>query len=683
MRLSRVPANVAAVAIFAAMAIIASSDATIYAQPSPQAPAAPTPSGAPPTLPVQPAPTAIDPMTGDFKPLELGGPIQPPLPSEPAAASVTLPPAKDVAKDSEKDKALSIGERDRIRQLCADKNPDCDPMALLGTLERTSLRRELAERHLTIDRSPWGKTVHHIYVGTESVFSRDDGFVQWFNVFHINTRAYVIAREVILEPGDPFDQSRLEETARRLRDPNTSSVAVAVPVVCNVPGMVDLLVFTRDVFSIRANSNYSYENGTFSYLTLSLSDNNLFGLHKIAAIGFTMDLGQIAVGPSYYDNNIMGTHMTLSANVQALFSRDALFDNSSLVSEGSASSIALAYPLWKLDSKWGAGITWTHFFGVQRLFTNGAIATYDDPNTVGDDMLQKTYYMRQFVLNSNVVRSVGHDVKYRFTLGHSLESTRPSLLSTFPGDAEQAASFTANVLPRSELDSVPYAQFDMFTPRYRSYRNISGFDLSEDVQLGPIVSATIGEGLKVLGGDANFTRILGSAGWTQPWGADGLLAASGNVVMRAQSNGLIDNSTSQQLRAVTPTWHGLRAVAQSTATTMWNETQNRYLTLGSDNGLRGFGIAQFTGQRLFLTQFDIRTVPMSLWTIKYGLVAFYDIGGSANTFSEMPLHQDAGIGIRLLIPQLTAALTRIDVAFPFDGEYRGQARITAGYGSSF
>ena len=320
---------------------------------------------------------------------------------------------------------------------------------------------------------------------------------------------------------------------------------------------------------------------------------------------------------------------------------------------------------------------------MQRLFTNGAIATYDDPNTVGDDMLQKSYYMRQFALNSNIVRSFGHDIKYRFTIGHSLESTRPTLLPNFPGDAEQASSFIANVLPRSELDSVAYAQFNLFTPQYRSFRNISGFDLSEDVQLGPSASATLGEGLKVLGGEANFTRILASAGWTQPWGPDGLLAAAGNVVMRAQSGGLIDNSTSEQVRAVTPSWHGFRAVAQATATTMWNETQNRYLTLGSDNGLRGSGIAEFTGQRLFLAQFDIRTAPRSLWTIKYGLVAFYDVGGAANSFGDMPLHQDAGIGLRLLIPQLTAALTRIDVAFPFDGEYRGQARITAGYGSSF
>jgi hypothetical protein len=49
----------------------------------------------------------------------------------------------------------------------------------------------------------------------------------------------------------------------------------------------------------------------------------------------------------------------------------------------------------------------------------------------------------------------------------------------------------------------------------------------------------------------------------------------------------------------------------------------------------------------------------------------------------MVLHQDAGLGLRILIPQTSAQLLKFDFAMPFDGRDRGAIRFLAGFGSEF
>ena len=49
----------------------------------------------------------------------------------------------------------------------------------------------------------------------------------------------------------------------------------------------------------------------------------------------------------------------------------------------------------------------------------------------------------------------------------------------------------------------------------------------------------------------------------------------------------------------------------------------------------------------------------------------------------MALHQDAGVGLRMLIPQTSAQLLKFDLAVPFDGLNRGALRFLAGFGSEF
>ena len=46
------------------------------------------------------------------------------------------------------------------------------------------------------------------------------------------------------------------------------------------PGQVDLLVVTRDIWSLRFNTNFEYQGNALTLLETSLSENNLFGWRK-------------------------------------------------------------------------------------------------------------------------------------------------------------------------------------------------------------------------------------------------------------------------------------------------------------------------------------------------------------------------------------------------------------------
>src|SRR5256885_8824198 len=121
----------------------------------------------------------------------------------------------------------------------------------LGALEREVVSDALAARRLTVDPAPDGKVIGRVEAVTAEVFSRHDWLFQRFNVFHRTTRERSLLREALFHPGDRYNEAIVEETARNLNDPNYSSVVVIVPIASPRPGVVDLLIVTRDVCSLR------------------------------------------------------------------------------------------------------------------------------------------------------------------------------------------------------------------------------------------------------------------------------------------------------------------------------------------------------------------------------------------------------------------------------------------------
>lgn len=634
-------------------------------------PATTQPSGAGPVVPPdapRPAPDASPEPAPPASP-----DTQPEPPPEPPPPAAPLPPPEPI------DRALA-------EEQCAARDPQCDWVATLSSLERASVMRALTARGYQIDPAPWGKVIGRLHVYNEDVFAERTPLLQFFNIFHITTKESTIRSEAVVSPGERWEQARIDETARRLRDPLWTSVVAILPVQSTTPGAVDALIVTRDIWSLRLNTQYTYQQGKLTNLSMSLSENNLLGKRDVLAAAVTLDQGAVALGPLFIDKNLLGEHLDLRAQVNGIFNRDRLFDDGELHSEGTSSSFTLSRPLWSLASAWAAGASFSHRFAIDRQFRGIALRPYEyeDPET-GEvtATFGREYKMRRWSASAYVTRQWGSRLKHQLSLGHSVDSVRPHVLGEFAGDAAQRAAFIADVLPRSELTSVPFVEYALFTPRYRTLRNVTTFALAEDLRTGPDLTVSLGFGLELLGSDHNFQRLTGSAGWTLPLARDGYVRASASVSGRYEGGEVINKSASGSLRLVAPPVRGVRFVAQSTLSALGNKPPNQFYAIGSDSGLRGFAINEFSGRRFFSTQLEARTLPYSLWVLRLGGVVFYDLGGAEDVLPRLELHQDAGLGFRMLIPQSSVQLFKFDFAFPFDGANRGTVRFLAGFGSEF
>jgi outer membrane translocation and assembly module TamA len=638
-------------------------------------------------VPPSPSPPAASPTPPAASPAPPAASPAPPAASPAPPAASPSPPAASLAPAAPEDRAAA-------EERCAGRDPSCDWLATLSSLERASVARALIARGYEPDPAPWGKVIGAIRIYNEEVFAEPNAFLQFFNYFHITTRESAVRAEAVVAPGQVWDQKRIDETARLIRDPLWTSVVAVIPVKASAPGSVDVLIVTRDIWSLRFNTQYTYQQGKLTNLTTSLSENNFLGQRDLLSAALTMDQGAIAVGPLFIDKNLLGEHFNLQARVDDILTRDDLTKHSRLHSEGSDSTITLTRPLWNLASEWAAGAQFTHRFAISRQFSGTQLRQflYVDPVTMQGTKFPIEYELRQWSFNTFVTRQWGDELKQQLSIGHGVTSVRPTLLDDFAGDDMQRAAFIAGVLPRSEVTSVPFLEYSFFTPRYRALRNVSTFDLAEDLRTGPDLDISIGFGLKLLGSDHNFQRLSSAVGWTFPWAREGFVrVAAGlggryqaDVISPKRDSGFIDDTVTVSARGATPPISGVfRLLAQSSLSMRLHDTQNLNYAIGSDSGLRGYDINEFIGKRYFNLQVEARTLPYPIWVLRVGGVVFYDLGGAAPVLPELGLHQDAGVGLRILIPQTSAQLLKFDLAVPFDGRNRGALHFLAGFGSEF
>ena len=605
---------------------------------------------------------------------------------------------------------------------CAAHDPDCDWVVTFSSLEKASIERVRAALRFEVDPSPWGKVIGHIRVYNEPVFA-EDNWLQFFNIFHVTTAKSKIRGELTIDEGEVWDQARVEESARRLKDPLYTGVIAILPIKSAEEGKVDMIVITRDIWSLRLNTQYQFQQDTLTNFSISISENNFLGRRMTVAVALLMDLGTIAIGPLFIDKNFLGQHLDFRFRVDKLLTRQrldivgydanmnvirmpttdpgGLLDTGKLNSDGEDATVSLTRPLWSLASEWGGGGSFTWRNAVNRTFFGTGLRAVDDPTTPTNEFLPREYRIKTWTARASVLRQWGNEYKHQVELGHIVTSQTPSLLPNFPADPALRDFFIGAVFPRDELISSPFIEYSFFRAAFHTIRNVDTYELAEDVREGPYATVGIQESLKFLGSDFYFTRPSISGGWTFLLGDDSYLRLSAGGQMRIQHEtciagttetecSTIDNTATAGFRFVSPTLSILRLVAQAGVDTRWHDTQNADYAVGSDSGLRGYDISQFYGDRRALGQIEARTIPVrGPWIIsflRFGAVMFYEAGGSANSFKEMALYHDIGVGARMLIPQTSRDLFRFDLAFPLApaGDVRaGFPRFTAGFESYF
>ena len=554
-----------------------------------------------------------------------------------------------------------------------------EPSQELGSYERAGLDYALKTRELTIEESPEGKLLGRIIVVNLDVFGKAEGALRYLNVLHITTRERVIRREVLLRPGKLWDSELILETQRRLKDPLFTSLVVVVPVKSKEAARVDLLVVTRDIWSLRMNSAFEYFQGSLIGLQLSVAENNIFGLRKHGAFVFDMNQGSFTLGPQYVDKFLVGTRLQLTTRFNTIFSRETR------EFEGTSSGTSLAYPLWSYRQTWGGDISMTHANYISRSFLGADLEPVDLQTTPEVEAIPRVFEVRSLKLTSRIHRSFGRSIKQNISLGHSLSVLRPDFIEGFEGDPAQREAFANQVFPRSERISALFARYQLFTPNFVMYRNLSSFDLAEDVRLGPDVSFGISLALRPIGSENTFYQPDASASYVLDLAGDGYLRVATTATSRIQKGEAIDNYSSSSVKVATPrVANAFRVVAQASIGIRLRERGNDRFRLGGTNGLRGYVISEFTGQKQVLTNIEVRSMPLHLLFARAGGLVFWDMGHAADRLSQLRMNHSVGFGLRTLVPQLQPIVFRFDWAFPLQGPSAGfPGRISAGVAQVF
>ncbi len=550
----------------------------------------------------------------------------------------------------------------------------------LSAYEQDAVDQVLRDRGWQLERCPAGKLVEGLEIVTLDVFEPRDPAPAFLNMFHMKTRPHVIEREILLRPGQTWIAWRANETARRLRNLRQLSLVLVVPIRGSDERHVRALVITKDVWSLRLNSAWRFKEGRLEYLLLEPSEENVFGTHLRVAGLFTYDRDVNAYGGIVSHPRVLGTHLSF------IGSGSVVVDRSKGTVDGSYGTVSFLQPLYASDVKWAYGTTLQWSDRVVRWLVpdeNGALVRrrYDSPATAVDDHLPWEYHSQNWYWITSVTRSFGLQSKQDLSWG--LEALRSKHASS-PNQAGYSRAIVDEFLrTQVEHDDTrfgPFVRLDAYRNEYVSLLNVETLGLQEDFQVGHRVLLKAYTGSQSAHSTRDLLGTVAGASYTLPF-KDGLSTAwalhSWEWTSHAATH---DASVQAGIRVVTPTIGPFRLIYDAGALARYRDYLHVRYALGGDTRLRGYPSQEFIGSNFVVSNLELRTKPIHLWTVLVGMSGFYDMGDTWDKLSQIQPKQSLGIGARALFPQFQRVVGRLECAFPLQqprnpGEHWGPVSL--------
>jgi outer membrane protein assembly factor BamA len=458
------------------------------------------------------------------------------------------------------------------------------------------------------------------------------------NRVHIDTHESVLRAQLLFAEGDLFSERVLTETERTLRrlryirEPKVRAVAFH-------DGLVDVEVTASDVWTMSPGLSFGRKGGANS-TSVEFDDYNVLGMGKRLSIGSSSNAERSSTTFEWKDPNVLGSRWTSAAS----------YADSD---DGNSSSFDIERPFFSFDTRWTAGLSIGQNDGVLHRYALGERV---------DEFRRDT---RTADLHFGTSRGWDDGWVRRFTAGLRLDQAR------FGNDATYLPS--AN-LPDDRRLTYPYASMEWIQDDFVTSTNLDQIERTEDFEFGKRFTVELGQAAGIFGADRTATLVRASAsrGWrihphhTFFFGANlasrigqgndnSLFSAAARYFWRTSDNTLFYASLQGDLG------HALDA--------------DNDLSLGGDNGLRGYPLRYQTGNaRGLLTveqRFFTKWYPWHLFNV--GAAVFADVGrtfgaGAIET-PQLGMLRDVGFGLRLSNSRSALAnVLHIDIAFPLNGD---------------
>lgn len=574
-----------------------------------------------------------------------------------------------------------------------DPAPPTARLDAVSPYERQAIDQAVARTKGVVDPSPQGKILEGVDLVTLEVFEPRDPMPAILtpiaNWFHVTTKKHVIEREVLLALGGRWDQSLVDETARNLRGLPQLSLVLCVALRGGAPDRVRLLVITKDVWSLRLNSNFRYAGGRLQYLLLQPSEENLFGLHHSIFGNFVMDPATVSVGGAYSLPRLAGSRINASVSANAIINR------ATGKTEGSFGSFSYGQPLYSTRATWawGANLSWDR--AIVRRFIGGLVTDFD-PSTglcvtpaaaapgVPAAEGKRCQYTRDVLGGAYAVkRSFGSAQKHNVAVGFTASRKEYGTLDLSALTIAQRQAFQQALVPVSDTVIAPYVEYQAYENSYVEILDADTLGLTETFQRGHDVSLRLTPVTTALRSSRNFLAVAAAVTYTQPLG-DGLARLSIGSDTELTAHGVPDGSFSIAFRVLTPRFGHGRLVFDAKLLDRYTNYLNAKSTLGGEERLRGYPAGMFIGKDYVKANLEYRSDAVEIHTVQAGFVLFVDAGDAFDTFDQMRIKHSTGFGLRLVFPQLERSVMRVDAGFPLTlgalpaSQYHGDVVVTFG-----
>lgn len=505
---------------------------------------------------------------------------------------------------------------------------------------RDTIRKRFTGSRLTAKdvEALQGMTIRGIGFLQVGVFDEDNpdennSLYRFLNKIHVNTKEYVVAPQLLFKEGDTLDTGVILETERLLRTRGYFYTAFIVPhVICD--DQVDLVVVTRDSWSLEIEASFSHSGGDSSS-GFGFSDGNIFG----SGNSFSVEYEQ--------ENESRG--MSYTFRTDHLFnSRIATRLSYADKSDGEDIVVELGLPFYSRSSLWGGGIAYRDEGEDEIIRAKG-----DEINRFRHETLYQEIHVGRLLHN-------GKHATQRLLAGLTSED-----------DTFYAGANTHLGIPEARGAKYPWVEYQYLEDRYAVYRNLNQIQRTEDLAMGITFDFRLGYGEASPSEHGNLLRYIGNYQHIIGVGDDHLLHLELSVDGRDHLDSKGYDSAIWRSKVAYNIMQNVnnRWYASFSYDAGQNLEQYEELTVGGSVGLRGYPADFQRGKKRMIANIERRYYSDWHWfnLIRVGAVGFIEAGKAWDgpIQSNNKILADVGFGLRFSSSKArVGSIVHIDIATP-------------------
>lgn len=522
--------------------------------------------------------------------------------------------------------------------------------------EEESLVRALDKTHSVPDLEPDGKILEGVDVVPLDVIEDRDPAPEALNMFHVTTREGVVRREVLLKIGEPYKQFLVDDTVRALRTFRQISLVILQPTRGSTPDRVRLLVVTKDVWSLRANSDFGISGKGIDHLRFEPTERNVGGTFDSVFGRFELYPATMTFGGGVYVPRVDARPLYMSAEANVILNRRRGEP------EGTYGAAIIRRPVLSTRQTWSWVVRTEWHSEIIRRYLSAEVARFDAPSTPEVERIPDQYRARTFLENVQFTRSFGLARKVDFTLGAEVNAKEYQGFDPRRVGAIVAADHRRLREPTSDTRAAPFVETHVYESRFLRTHDLDTLGLAEDYRLGYDVTARAYPVTRFVGSTRNFVGLDAIVQYVWKLG-DGMSRVNAETLIEAQPDDIPVRTHAANASMYSPRFFLGRLVVDGLLIARPRNYLNLRSTVGGESRLRGQPSGALIGENLVAVNTELRSRPVSILASQVGGVLFYDVADASDDWPPRP-KSSAGFGLRFVLPQLDRNVIRFDVGFP-------------------